>query len=135
MPVHENSMDASEPFNYDALDAPVPPAVEDAWDREDPDRIADLCEFGRRIVSYIRSKDRARLTTDCLFLALGDAELEQETMTSVAKRHGITKAAVSKRTKEIRTHLHLSINANNKSSNAVQKYRDNRSPIRLDRST
>jgi hypothetical protein len=123
MPVHENSLAASEPFNYAAIDGEV--------EKPPPVSLPDIFEFGRRIVSYIRSKDRARLTTDCLFLALGDAELEQETMTSVAKRHGITKAAVSKRTKEVRVHLHLNINANNKSTHAVEKYRANRSPLRL----
>src|SRR5207248_316670 len=57
------------------------------------------------------------------------------TMTRIAHEHGLTKAAISKRTKEIRRELHLSINANNKSPNASHRYsQTNRSPLRVDES-
>lgn len=128
--LHENSKDCSVDFDYDAidedLDGPAQPASE-------TERLADALEFGRRIVSLIRTRPRARLTAECLHLALGDADLEGVTMTDVAKACGVTKAAVSKRVKEIREHLHLRPTANNKSDHARRVYaRTNRSPIRLD---
>lgn len=125
MALHENSLAASVGFNYDEIDGESPP----------PDAgHGDTLEFARRLVSFIRSQDRARLTVDCLYLALGDAELEAETMSTVAAKHGVTKAAVSKRVKNIRARLHLPLSSNNKSAHATKLYRrTNCSPLRLDR--
>lgn len=126
--LYENSVRCSEPFPYDEIDA----ADQSSTQAHRADVEADKLEFARRLVSFIRGKDRCRVTVDCLYLALGDADLEAITMTSIAADHGLTKAAISKRTKEIRQQLHLSINANNKSPHATQRYREtNRSPIRL----
>lgn len=124
MPLHENSKECAVDFDYDALDR-------NPGDEPLTHSLSDVLEAMRKVIRYIRTKDRARLTVDCMFLALGDGDVENETMTTVAEKHGITKAAVSKRTKEIREQLHLSINANNKSAHAVDKYRNNRSPLRL----
>lgn len=127
--LHENSRECSIGFDYDAVDGEE--------DRQPGPMVtqADLMEFARRLVSFIRGKDRCRVTVDCLHLALGDADLEDITMTSVAGKHGLTKAAISKRTKEIRQQLHLSINANNKSPHASHRYSEtNRAPLRLDKS-
>ena len=126
MALHENSRECSVDFDYDAVDAQ--PGAEPLTHST-----GDVFEALRRYFRYIRSKDRTRLTLDCMFLALGDEDAQAETMTSIAEKHGLTKAAVSKRTKEIRADLHLSINCNNKSGSAVEKYRGNRSPLRLDR--
>lgn len=93
---------------------------------------ADMLERMRWVMSYIRSKDRARVTVDCIYLALGDAELEEVTMTSVGENSGLTKAAISKRAKEVRRQLHLGINQNNKSPHAARRYAGtNYSPVRL----
>jgi hypothetical protein len=127
MPLHENSPECSVGFDYDAVDG-----IADRPPNEKPITHDDLLEFGRKICRFVRGDERARFTIDCMFLALGDEDAAQfETMTSVAEKHGITKAAVSKRTRELRAQLHLSINANNKSASAVEKYKHNRSPIRL----
>lgn len=126
MPLHENTKECSVGFDYDAVDGKA---------HQSPLLYSqdDVLEILRKNNRFIRSKDRARLTVDCIALALGDSEAETVTMTTIAKEHGLTKAAVSKRTKEIREQLHLSINANNKSARAVEKYRNNRSPLRLTR--
>jgi hypothetical protein len=127
-----NTREASVGFDYDAIDEAENPDAPRRKQEEPALSRADLLEFARRLVSYIRGKDRCRLTVDCLHLALGDADLLAATMTSVAKQHGVTKAAISKRTKEIREELHLSINANNKSPHASHRYREtNQSPVRL----
>lgn len=126
MSLHENSRELATEFPYHEVDEePAPQAG--------PAHHAETLEFGRRLVSYIRGQDRARLTVDCLYLALGDAELEAETMTAVAAKHGITKAAVSKRVAKITADLHLPPTANNKSTHASKRYSlTNRSPVRLD---
>ena len=124
MPIHENTLEASVGFDFDAVDPQ--PGEFSRYSRE------DLLEVLRRYIRFIRSKDRARLTIDCLRLAIGDADVESEAMTTVAEKHGVTKAAISKRTKEIREELHLTINANNKSEHAIQQYRSsNQSPLRI----
>lgn len=124
MPLHENSRDCSVGFDYDAIDKHEAPPVADCG--------AEKMEFARRLISFIRTRARCRVTVDCIFLALGDAELESTTMTSVARANGLTKAAISKRTKEIRAQLHLGVNANNKTAEASRRYAEtNRSPLRL----
>lgn len=128
MSIHENSLQCSRPFDYDAIDEHEAPTRR----REQQAATADAMETVRRVISFIRTKPRCRVTVDCLFLALGDAELEAATMTSVAKANGLTKAAISKRTKEIRHQLHLGVNANNKTEHASRRYAEtNRSPLRL----
>ncbi len=126
MPLHENSRELATEFPYDEVDEEPPQPT--------ANHAAESLEFARRLVSYVRSQPRARLTVDCLYLALGDAELEGETMTTVGARHGITKAAVSKRVGKIRADLHLPLSFNNKSAHASRQYAlTNRSPLRLDR--
>ena len=121
MPLHENSRDCSVDFDYDAIDRhEAPPAR-----RVEVETVAEKMEFARRLISFIRTKARCRVTVDCIFLALGDAELE-------SKANGLTKAAISKRTKEIRAQLHLGVNANNKTAEASRRYaQTNRSPLCL----
>jgi hypothetical protein len=123
--LHENALECSSPFPFDDLDPKAP----------EPDSRIQLFEFARRLVSYIAAQDRCRLTVEALYLALGDADLEGITMTDIAAKHGLTKAAVSKRVKKVRLDLHLPSNANNKSAHAIARYRQtNRSVLRLDKS-
>lgn len=131
--LHENSRACSVDFDFDAIDAPPKPGPAAP---PTPEEIHyESLEFGRRLVSFIRRQGRARLTVDCLYLAMGDADLELVTMTDIAKLHGVSKAAVSKRVRKLRVELHLPPNANNKSERARDTYaRTNCSPIRLDKS-
>ncbi len=130
--IHENSLAASQPFPFDEIDERENPDTRHNRQERNTHSDADLFEFARWLVSYIRGKDRCRVTVDCLTLALGDAELEKITMTTVALKRGLTKAAISKRVKEIRKDLKLPINANNKSQHASSRYAEtNRSPLRL----
>ena len=123
---------ASEGFDFDAVDRALGEAEEVAE--------ASIVEPLRRIFSYINSKERARLTVHCVCFALGVFELESNnknyrgpvSMTDLAKVHGVTKAAVSRRVKEIRSELKLPPTRANKSEHACRKYsRTNASPIRL----
>ena len=120
-----NSLAASVQFPYDELDH--------REDSPEESRRGDTREALCRVLSYITSKTNCRLTIDCLLLALGSPDLEGETMTSIAAKRGCTKAAVSKRVKQIRRDLRLPINFNNKPLYAARTYATtNRSSIRID---
>ncbi len=64
-------------------------------------------EILRRLVADIVSEDNTRLTIDCLSIALGLRVYAGDSMTHIAKRHGITRAAVSKRCVDITERLKL----------------------------
>ena len=64
-------------------------------------------EILRRLVADIVSEDNTRLTIDCLSIALGLRVYAGDSMTQIANRHGITRAAVSKRCVDITQRLKL----------------------------
>ena len=93
---------------------------------------ADLCEMLKRTLSYIRANSKPGLTVDCMFLVVGDGFLGGETMTSVARRHGVTKAAVSKRIRTMREALHLPKPIHCKPDHVARNYaRTNVRPVQL----
>jgi hypothetical protein len=123
---------ASENFDYDAIDV--------AFGERAKESPSHSLEPLRRIFSYINSKERARMTVHCICFAIGIFELESEnrayngpvTMTDLAKLHGVTKAAISRRVREVQEELGLRPTRANKSENARRNYaRTNCSPIRL----
>ena len=61
----------------------------------------------RHFVADVISEANARLTIECLAVALGLSAYNGESMTDIAKRHGISRAAVSKRCVDITTRLSL----------------------------
>jgi hypothetical protein len=61
----------------------------------------------RHFVADLLSEGNTRLTVECLAVALGLSAYDGETMTDIAKRHGITRAAVSKRCVDITERLNL----------------------------
>lgn len=67
----------------------------------------DAVEILRHLVADLIAEGNTRLTIECLAIALGLSAYDGETMTDVAKRHGITRAAVSKRCVDITTRLNL----------------------------
>jgi len=111
-----------EDFDYDRMDGDS--GFESSCDRrkESKEQHLDVLEFSRKLIRYIRSKPRARLTVDCLCIAIGDSEVEGVSMTELAVYHGITKAAISKRVKEIQEELHLPTTRYNKSDAASRTY-------------
>lgn len=64
-------------------------------------------EILRRLVADIVAEDNTRLTIDCLSIALGLRVYAGDSMTTIAKRHGISRAAVSKRCVDIIERLKL----------------------------
>ena len=77
----------------------------------------------RRLVADIIYEDNTRLTIDCLSIALGLRVYEGDSMTKIAKRHGITRAAVSKRCVDITERLKLPPSRAMRSEKARRIYR------------
>lgn len=81
-------------------------------------------EILRRLVADIVYEDNTRLTIDCLTIALGLRVYGGDSMTTVARRHGITRAAVSKRCVDITERLKLPPSRAMRSESARKIYRN-----------
>ena len=79
----------------------------------------------RRVVAEILCHDNARLTTECIALVSG-LSYTGSSMTEIAKRHGISRAAVSKRCVELTELLDLPPSRAMRSLTARKRYRDAR---------
>ncbi len=69
--------------------------------------VREATDILRHFVADLLSEGNTRLTVECLAVALGLSAYDGETMTDIATRHGITRAAVSKRCVDITTRLNL----------------------------
>ena len=86
----------------------------------------DAIEVLRHFVADLISEGNTRLTVECLAVALGLSAYNGESMTSIARRHGVTRAAVSKRCVDIITHLNLPPSRAMRSEKARKTYRNSR---------
>lgn len=66
----------------------------------------DVMDVLRRVLGELMAQNNIRLTLECLALVTG-LSYEGNSMTDIAKRHGVTRAAVSKRCVEISDALGL----------------------------
>ncbi len=85
----------------------------------DPEFLHDLL---RRLVGELISQDNARLSLECLALVTGLA-YDGDSMTDIARRHHVTRAAVSKRCVELTQALNLKPSRAMRSLKARQSYR------------
>ena len=119
--------------NGDAADSPLmrdgdDPAV---MPEPDPEPAADTCEIEfvwdavRRVLGEILIHDNSRLTTECIALVSG-LIYSGDSMTAIAKRHGISRAAVSKRCVELTELLNLRPSRAMRSLTARKSYRSAR---------
>ncbi len=81
--------------------------VDHDTDEQGTPPMRDATEILRHLVADVISEGNARLTVDCLAVALGLSAYNGESMTEIATRHGISRAAVSKRCVDITTRLNL----------------------------
>ncbi len=103
-----------------SCDAPDPPGFDEPELIEpDAERLHDLL---RRLVGELIGQDNARLSLECLALVTGLAYCG-DSMTDIAKRHGVTRAAVSKRCVELTRALNLKPSRAMRSLKARQSYR------------
>jgi hypothetical protein len=80
--------------------AQVEPVADQEDNQSDPIVSEDLLAALRRVVGEMLATDNVRLTLECLSLVTG-ISYSGESMTSIARRLGLTRAAVSKRCVEI----------------------------------
>lgn len=80
----------------------------------------------RHLVADLLCESNARLSIECVAIATGLSAYQGETMTDVARRHGITRAAVSKRCVDIVERLGLPPSRAMRSEQARKTYRKSR---------
>jgi DNA-directed RNA polymerase specialized sigma24 family protein len=119
--------------NGDAADSPLmregddPALIPDP----EPEPANETCDTEsvhsaiRRVVAEILCHNNARLTTECIALVSG-LSYTGSSMTEIAKRHGISRAAVSKRCVELTELLDLPPSRAMRSLTARKRYRDAR---------
>ena len=117
--------------DHDMADSPLAshePDIAALIDHEDeaPEApsMGSATEILRHLVADIVREDNTRLTLDCLAIALGMRVYSGESMTSIAKRHGVTRAAVSKRCVDITRQLNLPPSRAMRSEKARNTYRN-----------
>lgn len=100
--------------DHDMAESPLAshePDIAALIDHEQEDReetsTRNVTDVLRHFVADLLSEGNTRLTIECLAIALGLSAYDGETMTDIAKRHGITRAAVSKRCVDITERLNL----------------------------
>jgi hypothetical protein len=86
-----------------ALAVPVP----DAEPESVKTPVQNVADILRHFVADLIADGNTRLTVECLAVALGLSAYNGESMTDIANRHGITRAAVSKRCVDITQRLNL----------------------------
>lgn len=116
--------------NGDSADSPImrigdDPALMVEEPEADPGAaMRDATEILRHLVADLLSEGNTRLTLECLAVALGLSAYNGETMTDIARRHGITRAAVSKRCVDITERLNLPPSRAMRSEKARKIYRN-----------
>jgi hypothetical protein len=113
----ESSMACCEP--EEIVEAEPQPYTTPSLDEPDPERLHDLL---RRLVGELIGQDHARLSLECLALVTGLSYCG-DSMTEIAARHGVTRAAVSKRCVELSRALNLKPSRAMRSISARQSYR------------
>jgi DNA-binding phage protein len=98
------------------LPEPEPEAQHESFDAE------TIHQAIRRVVAEILCHDNARLTAECVALVSG-LVYSGDSMTEIAKRHGVTRAAVSKRCVELTELLDLPPSRAMRSLTARKRYR------------
>lgn len=114
--IHDTEHMLDEPESAMQL-APEP--CPDAPQPTDGERLHDLL---RRLVGELVGQNNARLSLECLALVTGLA-YDGDSMTEIAKRHGVTRAAVSKRCVELTQALNLKPSRAMRSLKARHSYR------------
>ena len=115
---------ADSPLMSEGCDPAQAPEPEPARPTETADE-EHVWDVVRRLLGEVLSHDNARLTVECIALVSG-LSYTGASMTEVAQRHGITRAAVSKRCVELTELLDLRPSRAMRSLTARKRYRDAR---------
>ena len=117
----------------DAADSPLMREGDDPaiLPEPEPDPTRESCDTEtvwdavRRVLGEVLSHDNARLTAECIALVSG-LSYTGSSMTEIAQRHGISRAAVSKRCVELTELLDLPPSRAMRSLTARKRYSDAR---------
>jgi hypothetical protein len=118
--------------DHDMADSPLASHTPDiaALVDHDPDTgepiSHDAIEVLWHFVADLIAEGNTRLTVECLAVALGLSSYNGESMTAIAHRHGVTRAAVSKRCVDITTQLNLPPSRAMRSEKARKTYQTSR---------
>lgn len=123
-------------LDEDAADTPmasVPAAaaIEPAEPAETLLQAEQVWDILRRLIGELLAERNARLTLECLALVSGMSFLG-DSMAAVARRHGVTRAAVSKRCIELTERLHVIPSRAMRSLTARRAYKDAQNALRHD---
>jgi hypothetical protein len=117
--------------DHDMADSPaashmpdIAALVDHDGDLSDDPHARDAIEVLRHFVADLIAEGNTRLTVECLAVALGLSSYNGESMTAIAKRHGVTRAAVSKRCVDITLQLNLPPSRAMRSEKARKTYRN-----------
>lgn len=89
-----------------------------------------LMDMLRRLLAEVVSQKNAKLTLECLAIACGLNLVDGDSMQEVARRHGISRAAVSKRCVDITEKLNLPPSRAMRSKEARKSYRQVQKSLR-----
>ena len=106
------------------VEAPSPDLFDPVQALQQPRNEAEIFDVVRRLISEIITQSNTRLTVECLALACGLTTMQGESMSSIADRHGISRAAVSRRCVDITKKLNLSPSRSMRSTKARNAYRE-----------
>ena len=116
---------ADSPWMREGDDPALLPEPEEA---PEPEEVPESCDTEtvwtalRRVLGEILNHDNARLTAECIALVSG-LSYSGSSMADIARRHGITRAAVSKRCVELTALLDLRPSRAMRSLTARKSYR------------
>jgi hypothetical protein len=116
---------ADSPLMREGDDPALMPDVEPETPHDSPCGPEQIWDTVRRVLGEILCHHNARLTTECIALVSG-LNYSGSSMTEIAERHGITRAAVSKRCVELTELLDLKPSRAMRSLTARKRYRDAR---------
>lgn len=117
---------ADSPIMSEGCDPMLAPEPEPEPDAPRPAPDAEMVwDALRRVLGEVLSHDNARLTVECVALVSG-LNYSGSSMSEIAKRHGITRAAVSKRCVELTELLDLRPSRAMRSLTARRSYRSAR---------
>ncbi len=97
---------------------------QESEDGEPTNDMGSATRILRHLVADLVAEGNTRLTIECLAIALGLRVYSGDSMTEIANRHGVTRAAVSKRCVDITTRLNLQPSRAMRSKRARQTYRN-----------
>ncbi len=108
-----------KPKDVSELPIAAPKESDEPIQLDESDRVWDAL---RHLVAYLLSRPNPQLSVECLAVVTGLGFMG-DSMTAIAKRHGITRAAVSKRCIQITEQLHLLPSRAMRSLTARKAYR------------